>query len=84
MPNQFFLENAQYKSTYRHTFYVERYDGPRQSVKKQVRVTQCKRFPKPDKSVPFGGVEATFLLFIFRSTLHRLLKVNGWLLFPET
>ena len=25
-----------------------------QPIQKQVRVTQCKRFPKPDKDVPFG------------------------------
>ena len=25
-----------------------------QPMKKKVRVTHCKRFPKPDKAVPFG------------------------------
>ena len=27
---------------------------PSKSIKKKIRVTQCKRFPKPDKLIPLG------------------------------
>ena len=52
------------------------------SIKKKIRVTQCKRFPKPDKLIPLGitfpiGWCRLFFLHHNRSSLCDIPTVNG-------
>ena len=53
------------------------------SIKKKIRVTQCKRLPKPDKLIPLGitfpigGVNDFFFLHHNRSSLCGIPTANG-------
>ena len=60
-----------------------------QYMKKRVRVTQCKHFPKHGKEIPLGitypigWCRSLFFLFVNRSSLYGIFKVNGWISFLE-